>query len=580
MGQFEKTLYEDPVGALADVSTVAGGAGLVAKGATVAAKAGGLAKVAAAVGRAGKVAGKVSEFTDPIQVAVKAAPKSITIIPAFRNKNPVKADAAAWGLQQGIPVDAGTATGNPFVKGAQELIDQSTLGGAFVSPAEKALQADAMVTAGQTLAGRSNAKFGLGPTVVPETAGAGVKATLEKKIAGYKHTADEAYDKFREMESGYTTEIPAPEKPKVMPKYPGVHPLVEPEVDAAINARLSAIEDHYLSGLGDLSGKGKVIDKAGMNADAVKNLKQSDTGYGRVRVKSMFPEMAGLHPDPKEIGRAIQKGSGELYSKVRKRVQDQVIDEFGDTINVYNEQAEKYAAALEREAKPTIQIPLSVDMRGIKAQLQPIYERMTQWMEPAKRNASAGYQAVKSVLEGKDYVQASIAEEGLSGLKQLAREAKSPDMANVSQGLGKFSARALQEQIDSVVGAANPEMLKQLHKGRSAHLAKMGVDEIAKQLRAEPVQTYRLLTYQGDSGVGLLRKVAKLAPADMPKLGRALLEDILDTATAEGNSPKPIRSGRAGTNSGIQQRKYSTSILGCGRIWITSSNWQRTWARS
>lgn len=63
------TLYTDPVGALADVASVAGGVG-------GALKLGGLA-------RAGSIAGKVAEFTDPISIAGKVA--SRTIQPVLRN---------------------------------------------------------------------------------------------------------------------------------------------------------------------------------------------------------------------------------------------------------------------------------------------------------------------------------------------------------------------------------------------------------------------------------------------------------------------------------------------------------------
>jgi hypothetical protein len=128
------------------------------------------------------------------------------------------------------------------------------------------------------------------------------------------------------------------------------------------------------------------------------------------------------------------------------------------------------------------------------------------------------------------------AEAGLSGLKSLAREAKSPDLANTSQGIGKFSTRLLQDQIDQAVGIAErgSEALVSLKAGRVKHAAKMGVAELTKKLREEPVQTLNQLVFSKDSNIGLLRKVAKQSPYEMAKVGSAFLEDLLTQATSAG----------------------------------------------
>jgi hypothetical protein len=69
----KKTLYEDPVGVLADLATVAGGAGAAAKGLQVAGKAAGLTRTAATAGKVARVAGTVSRVVDPAQAITRPA---------------------------------------------------------------------------------------------------------------------------------------------------------------------------------------------------------------------------------------------------------------------------------------------------------------------------------------------------------------------------------------------------------------------------------------------------------------------------------------------------------------------------
>jgi hypothetical protein len=181
----------------------------------------------------------------------------------------------------------------------------------------------------------------------------------------------------------------------------------------------------------------------------------------------------------------------------------------------------------------TAEIPLAVNMAPIKAKLQPIYDRMNLWMEPARRNASQGYQALKSILQGGDYMQASVAEDGLSGLKALAREG-----SGRNAGIAKFATRELQKEIDSVVSSAGSDAIEALKKGRIETLLEYKTDAVLKKLRVEPVQTFQQLIYSKDSGLGMLRKVAGMAPDTMKNVGRAYLEDLLSTATKEGGFGK------------------------------------------
>jgi hypothetical protein len=123
----------------------------------------------------------------------------------------------------------------------------------------------------------------------------------------------------------------------------------------------------------------------------------------------------------------------------------------------------------------TEDIPLPADVTSIKAQIKPIYDEMTQWWDPAKRNASAGYQAMQSILNGPDVVPASQAEAGLSGLKTLAREG-----TGRSAGVAKFIVPKLQQIVDDAAAQGGPDVVSALQEGRKAAARQFATDTLTK----------------------------------------------------------------------------------------------------
>jgi hypothetical protein len=173
--------------------------------------------------------------------------------------------------------------------------------------------------------------------------------------------------------------------------------------------------------------------------------------------------------------------------------------------------------------------PMPVDISDIKDELAPIYQDMQKWMQPALRNASAGFQAAKSILEGPDVIPASQAEAGLGGLKALARES-----GGRNAGIAKFVVPKLQDEIDSTVASVDPHALVELRAGRTAAAAQYGTQAILDDMRQEPVQAFNQLTYAKDAGIDYLRKVQAEAPGEMKKIGRAWLENAFEKAQQEG----------------------------------------------
>jgi hypothetical protein len=211
--------------------------------------------------------------------------------------------------------------------------------------------------------------------------------------------------------------------------------------------------------------------------------------------------------------------------------------------------------------KPVLeQIAAPVDVRGLKAQLKPVLEGMS-WMPAADRASSAGYTAVKKIIEGPDVISAVSAEQGLSGLKTMAREAVSSDLRNESQGLAAGIIPELQGNIDAAAQKAG--VLTQLTSGRNAHALKMEAADVLGQLRTEPVQAFNQATYAHDSGIDMLRSLRQWAPMEMQKVGRGYLQNLFDTAQQEGGFARGQSIWSKWQNLGPETKKilYPNALL-------------------
>lgn len=334
--------------------------------------------------------------------------RNIPIVPSMLTKNPAEASAVRFGLREGLPVDAATATGNPGVRGLQWAADKS-IGGSFINQATKAEGAAKLTGKLDELANPT------GGAIHPEQAGAGVRRVLESKIESQHAEANAAYTELRKIE-----------------------------------------------------------------ADP-KNLQKIQTG---------------TQPAPISVSGLMGAGP--------------------KTIPIYEN------------------IALPVDMRNVKAELAPIAESMEKTMPQAQIDASPGLKALKQIINGPDYVSASIADQNLSAVKRIARGAESQFLRNRSQGVAAKSVAELGDAVDAAVAKGGKDAIDALKRGREATKVKYEVAETLDKLREEPVQAFHQMVYSKDAAIEQLRDIASHAPGEMPKVGSAFLNDILDTATAQG----------------------------------------------
>jgi len=188
------------------------------------------------------------------------------------------------------------------------------------------------------------------------------------------------------------------------------------------------------------------------------------------------------------------------------------------------------------------QMAMPVDMRQAKTSLRPIYDKIMKTWALTQQQASPGLVALRNIVEGPDMVPASEVESNLGELKRITRGASADVRRNFSQGLAAKAIGELEDTVQGAVRQAGPDVVQALNRGRAMTRAKHATMELfdtlnpgwEKQETSKPVGIYDKLTANRDTGINLLRQVQKLAPQEMPKLGRAVIQELLDKATKEG----------------------------------------------
>jgi hypothetical protein len=176
-----------------------------------------------------------------------------------------------------------------------------------------------------------------------------------------------------------------------------------------------------------------------------------------------------------------------------------------------------------------------VNLAPAKAALKPIYDALMKKRELTGQLLGAEGRAavaLDALVSGADEAPLSVVDAALGDIKGLARGAEMPELRSAGQGLAAEAVKNLETAVQDTAKAAG--VWDDLRAGRDATIAKWTAAETRDALRAEPVQTFRALTQAGDAAIDKLRDVKKIAPAEMPKIGRAYLDDLIDTATAEG----------------------------------------------
>jgi hypothetical protein len=122
--------------------------------------------------------------------------RSAQAVPRMSRRPPQQAEAVNFMLDEGVPVDVATATGNRFNRAVQEASGY-TPAGALVAESSARGQAAGLARVGERLAERTTGVRGPGSM---EQAGTAVREAVEGRIQALDKTADAAYGQLRAME--------------------------------------------------------------------------------------------------------------------------------------------------------------------------------------------------------------------------------------------------------------------------------------------------------------------------------------------------------------------------------------------
>lgn len=179
-------------------------------------------------------------------------------------------------------------------------------------------------------------------------------------------------------------------------------------------------------------------------------------------------------------------------------------------------------------------LDMPVDITGAKAGLRPVYDRLMREnsIVPLQGGKAKALIALDRIMEAPDSAPLSVVDAALSDLKTIAR-VDMPDLRTPGQGIAAKGVRQLEAQVRAAT-IGNPPVQKALSAGRAATRAKYAAADVLDSLNAEPRRIFDQLTAGKDTAINQLRAVQQIAPTEMPKIGRAVIEEAIKKATAEG----------------------------------------------
>jgi len=241
----------------------------------------------------------------------------------------------------------------------------------------------------------------------------------------------------------------------------------------------------------------------------------------------------------------VSAGEG-VVNALTKRVQDlhQQATQAYDALRGYEQAAEQRIAATGGQMAPPgspmafTTEPLAVDVRAAKVALQPMYQRFLReaQMTPGAvlGSKARALNALDRLMQAPDLARLSMVDDVLGELKGMARGAEMPELRTGGQATAAQMVDKLDAEVRAAAARGGPDVIKALKEGRAATKAKYATADVLDLLSDEPGKVFQQLTAGKDTALNTVRQVKALAPAEMPKVARAYIEQALEKATAEG----------------------------------------------
>jgi hypothetical protein len=195
-------------------------------------------------------------------------------------------------------------------------------------------------------------------------------------------------------------------------------------------------------------------------------------------------------------------------------------------------------SVVARAGEPAAPMPMPVDLRQAKVQLRPLFTRLAREKDLVgvlQGKKGQALVALDKLVNGDDFAPASVVDDALGDLKAMSRGADLPELRTESQGAAALAVRSLETTLRDTVARAGPRATQALEDGRRATRTKWEIADVRDLFNVdEPGGVFQKLVNTKDRSIGLLQKVEAASPGQLPHIGRAVLEDMIETATAEG----------------------------------------------
>lgn len=519
----------------------------------------------------GQIAEGIGEVgTNVLLTALGMRPKAAAVPgarPAGRvPRNPAEAAAVQFAREEGIPLDAATATGSQYLRSLQKRAGGSW-GGANTVEAAQAAQGDALAAAADRLAQRANAG---GPAVGPVEAGEGVRAALQGRVKDLHGQANRAYGRVRDAEAAAPEEMV-----QARPQKPEAAPHVTPEQSFLLRWLSKDLEENQFTPSSRMPAGARRLEEwqKAKTAEEFNEAVYSPRAAG-TQTQSMF-EALGIKGSRPEIAMRIERHlTGQKKDARLTKLADAFNEAFDgerfdfdlvsdDTLSALGirrrdlrspetlpDYAEAGAATFYPEwANPAAPrggaaagetaMRLAVDLRSAKDAMRPVLQQLEMEREVVgvlhgdKAKAAV---ALRGLVDGPDFASLSTVDAALSPIKKLA-SADMPQLRSRGQGLLSKLVSELDAAVKGRAQAAGGDVAQALSEGRAATRAKYQTADVMKRVapkNREPRAVFDALTRNRDAGIQKLRDLQKQAPAEVPNVARALLEDLFDLPTATG----------------------------------------------
>lgn len=447
---------------------------------------------------------------------------------------PAEQAANAFAQREGIPLDAATATGSRAALNAQKLVINS-MGGEPTGTRLIDAQQQALTRTGRRLAAE------VSPVELTDRqVGQALEASLVDTVGRESAAATKDYAGLRALEADpqYAAEVPAPK--------------ASADAAAAVAQRMRSALG-YAPNTGELAELRRMAEELGAQPFVKHTWVDRTADYGKPgnAAGGDFDIVGGAAGAPvyDDILKSLRSSD---YVPTRNHVERMIRDTL-ETGHVNEVSRAAFDVAQRRlvndptvtkptlppsagvvPAAPPVTMGMPVALKPLQDAMRPDHARLMAEAQVAPLMGSKAEAAriLSRLMDAPEWVPVSVADGVLGELKTISR-ADVPALRTEGQAIAAKAVQTLSQQVDEIVSQV-PGASALLTRGRAATVRKFEAAKVLKDLQTDPVGTFKALTGPGNTQLDLLEQVQAQAPALLPQIGRAKLDQLLTLATERG----------------------------------------------